>query len=112
VVDVIEARLLAPVFEDVNGVKIAQRVDELPVSVQNLMIDVGSGNTDVVAIVPTTAAQPVSLPGITQSQATISITVPSRWLIIAAGTLFFMIGLALFTFSLGSYVKLRRQYSH
>lgn len=115
VLDVTEARFLSPVFEEVNGVKIARSVNELPVAAQNLEIGVGdgvvtSGAAQAIATQPSEmSVQPVTanIPQVMAMPAQ-----PSRLPLIVIGTAFFMVGLMLFTLSLGAYVKLHRQYSY
>ncbi len=114
-----EASLLSPRFEEVNGRTIARAVDEVPVEVQGLTLNVGgTGTAMIVQQSPQSlAAESQPAPSILAPQ-TVPATVPAMIRpaaalspVVIAGIAFFMIGLLLFTFSVGTYVRLRRQYA-
>lgn len=121
-VNVVEATLLSPRFEEVEGRTIARQIDQVPVEVQGLVISTGDTSLQSVseeAIVPlptqalAAAAPPQSAPVIEvplTAPALVQAT-PTLSPAVMLGLLFFVIGLLLFTLSLGAYVRLRRQYA-
>lgn len=103
----LEARLLSPQFTEVDGRKIARQVDEIEAAVQGVSLDVGgtaasASAPEVQQIQPQPAAPTLSR----LSTGLRNTTMP----VLIAGGLLFMIGLALFMTSVGTYVKLRRQF--
>lgn len=112
-VAVAEASLLAPLFEQVNGLMIARSVNEVPVEVRG-----GLAGVNDAAAVPDTqpapqAAQPdeVFQPWAAPNTPPVLIAQPAPGLspVMLAGIAFFMAGLLLFTMGVGSYVRLHRQ---
>jgi len=105
-VELAEALLLSPVFQDVNGRKIASRVDELPVQTQSVMLTVGgaAAESDVPPFVAHSGsirpAQPI-VPVTIQATQTVS---PA----LLIGGMFFALGLLMFMFSVVTYTRLRR----
>lgn len=120
-INVVAASLLSPRFEEINGQRIARTVDEVPVEVQGLTLSIGTGGPTVIQQTPAPiATQPqvaAAAPVINVPQsapaaplAFVQLTPPVSP-VVMAGLAFFIIGLLLFTFSLGTYVRLRRQYA-
>ncbi len=122
-INVVAASLLSPRFEVVNGQTIARSVDEVPVEVQGLTLNIGAGGQTVVQQTPVpavtevqsqaVAAVPQSAPvaSVPQSAPLYVQPAPPLSPVVMAGLAFFVVGLLLFTFSLGTYVRLRRQYA-
>ncbi len=104
-VELAEAQLLAPVFEQVNGRQIASQVNEMPVQIQSLTLAVAdTTESDVPPFVEHSTtirpAQPIT-PVLVQSGPAVS---P----VLMLGMTFFLLGLGMFVFSLLTYTRLRR----
>jgi hypothetical protein len=100
----LEARLLSPQFSDVNGRKVAQKIDEVQAQLQGMTMTIGSG-------APVTVAQPQVIAS-NNSPPLVSLTVPQspRMPVLIVGGLLFALGLLLFATSVGAYVNIRRQF--
>ena len=115
-VNVVEASLIAPRFEDVNGKTVATQVDKVPVQVQGLTVDVGGAAVQSAPVVELPQqnvqappqAPAVQLPAAHVNPPLVMSSTPGASSIII-GVLFFIVGLLLFTLSIGSYVRLRHQ---
>jgi hypothetical protein len=115
-INIAQASLLSPRFEEINGRTIARSVDEIPVNVQGLAIHVGGSGMQTVVQPPAEAPQqPQVVQAVPQTvRANPSALVqptPGPSTAVMMGVIFFIIGLLLFTFSVGAYVRLRRQYA-
>lgn len=119
---VADASLLVPQFEEVNGRKIARKIDEMTVQAQNLSLNIGgAGDAAVVeqpqTIVDASQSETFESPPFLQSDnipASVPVLVqPARMASPAmiAGVSFFILGLVMFTLGVGTYVRLRRQFS-
>jgi hypothetical protein len=113
-----DARLLSPEFTEVEGRRIARKINEVATQVEGLAVTVGSAPVVAVAatavpqVVVTTA--PVLAPTTAPALVNLPVAAPQpRALnpIILVGAGLFIVGLALFAVSMGAYVKLRRQYA-
>lgn len=97
-----EARLLVPVFSEVNGQKVAREINEVAAQTQGVALTVAeAGATAQQALPPVEQPVPVAL------------TTPARAValpVLLAGGLLFLAGLGLFAMSVGSYVSLRRAF--
>lgn len=117
--ELVDTRLLAPEFSEVDGRLIARKINEVETQVENLAITVGNGS--LVAVVPT---QPVIMPTVSVQQLmpetaqSAPVTLPASTPqprtfspILIVGGLLFIVGLGLFAASLGAYIRLRREYA-
>lgn len=114
-----EARLLSPEFTEVDGRMVARKINEVATQIEGLTVTVGAGVAPAVVAtvaVPTTApVMPTQVVVQPQTIITQPISQPSRVAfnpILMIGALLFLLGLGLFTASVGFYVKMRRQYTH
>ncbi len=120
--ELVEATLSSPVFEDVNGQRIATGVDDIPVNVQALSLSVSGepvapvveeNAAPVVAATPVPSA-PVQAPSSLferPAPRTVSPAQNGPSPAILAGILFFVLGLLMFTFSLAAFIRLRQDFS-
>jgi Cohesin domain len=110
----IEARLLSPEFSEVDGRKVAQKINEVTTLVEGMTIN--AGTTQIIVEEPKPELRPLTVEEMTPS--TLPITTPPsipaprlvdrRVLVI--GSALFILGLLLFATSIGVYVNLRRQF--
>lgn len=115
-----EARLLSPEFTEVDGRMVARKINEVATQIEGLTVTVGAGSTIAEPAVVATVAVPTTAPIVaTQVVPQPSVTVPASQPsalpvnpILLIGALLFLLGLGLFTASVGFYVKMRRQYTH
>jgi hypothetical protein len=121
---IVEASLLAPRFEEVNGRKIARAVDEVPVQTQNATIST-TGAGMVIDATPmldesqlveqftedSDVFQPWAMDNPEPVLMIEPVTTGGSSVAVIAGIAFFMAGLLLFTMGVGSYVRLHRQLS-
>lgn len=114
----IEARLLSPVFTEVDGRQVAQQINEVVAGAESVVMNPANGQPAPVVL--DTAEQPAAQPQVAAPAAPQGITAPVTSYttpvtgggpspIVLVGGLLFVAGLALFTLSLGAYVSLRRQ---
>jgi hypothetical protein len=100
----LDARLLVPVFTEVNGQKIAQQIDETVAQVQGVALTVVEAGA-----LP--QAETLANPVIVEPQAAAPVQQQTAALpVLLAGGLLFLTGLALFAMSIGGYVGLRRTF--
>lgn len=102
----IEARLLSPEFTEVNGRKIAHKINEVTTQIQGMTIN--EGNMQAVFQDPTPEMRPLTVPETAAIPISASRMVDRPTLVI--GGILFVIGLLLFAASIGVYVNLRRQF--
>lgn len=107
-----EARLLSPEFSETDGHKVARKINEVQTQVEGLTVTVSGGSAPAVQPVVTVAPQlqPTSAPVILSRPAPIRRPLNVNTVLIIGGGLF-IVGLALFAASLGTYVKMRRQFT-
>lgn len=99
-----EARLLVPVFSEVNGQRVAREINEVAAQTQGVAL--------TVAEVGAAAQQAQQAPPEAQPEQTLTV-VPTRATalpVLLAGGLLFLTGLGLFAMSIGGYVSLRRAF--
>ena len=108
----IEARLLSPEFTEVNGRKIAQKINEVTTQIEGMTINAGSSATLLQPQDPTPELRPLTVEeasGSTVTAATPTSRVMGRPILVI-GSVLFILGLLLFATSIGVYVNLRRQF--
>jgi cohesin domain-containing protein len=105
-----EVRLLSPEFTEVDGRKIAQKIDEVATQIEGMTINAGSTSNVEASIVqppePTPELRPLTVPESTP----VTMSGPMSRPVLVIGTILFVIGLLLFATSIGVYVNLRRQF--
>lgn len=107
----IEARLLSPEFTEVDGRKIAQKIDEVPTQIEGMTIN--AGNIQTFTNEPRPELRPLTVPESSASTVTETSVPVSRTMdrpVLVIGSILFVIGLLLFAASIGVYVNLRRQF--
>lgn len=102
-----EVRLLSPEFTEINGRKIAQRIDEVTTQIEGMTINAGSAETAAVQpLDPTPEMRPLTA----LETAPTAIPIPMPRSVLVIGAALFVVGLLLFAASIGIYVNLRRQF--
>lgn len=117
-IEVSNARLIVPQFEEVNGRLVARQVSEMPVQVQNMSLVVDGSAAQVVVEQPEAIAAVQQPPPVLQAPAVqpdtpvlVTSPVPGTPPTVLLGLVFFSLGLLLFALSVGTYVRLHRQFS-
>ncbi|MBZ0297236.1 MAG: cohesin domain-containing protein [Anaerolineae bacterium] len=116
-----ETRLLSPEFSEVDGRKIARKINEIETRVQGTNINaapqaVVEDSAPVTNELPQVVEQPqveIAAPAAQQTISQPTVAMPSHrsnQLVLFVGGGLFLFGLALFAISLGTYSNLRRQY--
>jgi len=124
VVDItpIEARLLSPEFSEVDGRKIAQKINEVTTLVEGVTLNavsietVNSSDPQIFVEEPKPELRPLTVAETSPSTtnlstgSTISETRGMDRPVLVIGSVLFILGLLLFATSIGVYVNLRRQF--